>query len=132
LADVFDFFLPLGFGPYYVVETFLRPDPAVPSIDLVDPMSCAAFDAFQDLCEGERAEQAKERVRVIGHYYGRIEINSILVQRSDLSHYEVARPGRYLESMLATETHEVSSVWHFEVGQVAFSESQFWRFPGVH
>ena len=93
-------------------------------------MSCAAFDAFQDLCEGERAEQAKERVRVIGHYYGRIEINSILVQRSDLSHYEVARPGRYLESMLATETHEVSSVWHFEVGKWRFRKVSSGDFQG--
>jgi hypothetical protein len=79
LANVFDFFFSLCFAPHDVIEAFLRPDLAMPSRGLIDPMSCAAFDAFQDRGESERPDQPKDRVCMIGHYHRRIEIDGVFV-----------------------------------------------------
>lgn len=71
----------------------------MPSRGLIDPMSRTAFDAFQDLGESERPDQPKDRMRMIGHYHRRIEIDGVFVQRSNLSHYEAARFGWQFESV---------------------------------
>jgi hypothetical protein len=51
----------------------------MPSRGLIDPMSRTAFDAFQDLGESERPDQPKDRMRMIGHYHRRIEIDGVFV-----------------------------------------------------
>jgi hypothetical protein len=117
-AYVCDFLLPLPLLANNMVETLIQPKRSPPAEQLVDTARRIAFYALEDRLQWQPAKYSKDKVHMVGHYYGRIEIQPDSVPMVDGRHHNFfSRVGKK-QTIPAAKGHEVCGLRSFQVGQM--------------
>jgi len=99
---------------------------------LIDLSCRAAFDPLKDPAQFVGLDEPEDHVGMVGHHYGRIQIDARAVAGFDRGHDEIASPVRKLDPAVASEGYEVGSSWYLEMGEIAVGVGQLFGFPGIY
>ena len=85
---------------------------------------------MKHLAEGVRLDYSKDRMYMIGHHDGCVQVDCPTVLFLNHGHYQIACLGRKLECRMTTKRNEVGSPGHFQVWRLAAPNDELADFHG--